>query len=69
MAISTDHDNAHQFIGTDEAAAMVGRCRWTIQAWLRQGRIRGRRVGGRWAIHRGDFLKYMRGQSECWPDS
>jgi excisionase family DNA binding protein len=47
-------------VSLDEAAGVLGVSRSTLQRMLKQGNIRGFKVGRQWRFHRGDLDKFSR---------
>lgn len=62
-ATTTDKITApgnNRYFTVDEAAAILGLHRHTVQARLRDGTIRGKKIGGVWRIYR-DALQGSQG--------
>ncbi|MFQ5724461.1 MAG: helix-turn-helix domain-containing protein [Terriglobia bacterium] len=45
-------DENRELLTVALAARLLGKSRDTIYRWLAEGRLRGRKVGGRWLVYR-----------------
>jgi excisionase family DNA binding protein len=43
-------DRKHRWMTTEEIAAQMGVSPSTVRRWLKQNRLRGRRIGKRWLV-------------------
>lgn len=45
-------DEKRELVTVLQAARLLGKSRDTIYRWLTEGRLEGRKVGGRWLVYR-----------------
>ena len=50
------------WLSTAEAAAVAKRTHWTVQRWIRQGRLPAEKVGRDYHIDRADLDAFLRGE-------
>lgn len=58
-----DFENVKQYT-PDEAAQVVGVTRRTFYSYMKDGRIKAHKVGGRWMIRHEDLAAFLSGQSD-----
>lgn len=46
---------ARQFVTTSEVAAVLGRTQKSVRELFEKGDLAGKKIGGRWLMHRNDF--------------
>ena len=52
-----------RFLTTDEVAMLTRRSRDTVRRWIREGRLRAVKVGGRLLVPESSFLAMISGES------
>lgn len=62
----TEFDNVRQY-SPEAAAEIVGVTRRTFYSYMKDGRIKAHKVGGRWKITHADLAAFLTGESQ--PDT
>ena len=57
-----------KFLTTEEVAEMTRRSIFTVRRWIREGRLKAVKVGGRLLIEESSFLDFLSGQPLAAPD-
>jgi excisionase family DNA binding protein len=56
-------DSPDVFLSPGEIAARLRVTVPTVQSWLRNGKLQGLRISGRWRVSERELKKYLEGQS------
>lgn len=64
LAILLEKEMEKDFMTTANAAARLHVKQATVRLWLTQGKLKGRRFGGRWRVNTADVERMLAGESE-----